>query len=183
VSRTYSIPVRVFVVVSFPLSFSLEEVSGFSARACAPRQKGILAPFNPRSLESSLVLQTLLLPVTLWNFVPGVIAAVGISGETPVGRRSTRSNLDTRSLGFPRKRKYQKSIVSVAGEPSYPRGNSSTEYLARDSEGTLPLEYYGMEGWSKRIVRTNLGPGVLETLNPTDDGRFGNGRNTNEGKI
>jgi len=167
-----------FVVVSFLFSFSLEEVAGFSTPAWASRQKGILAPFNPRVLEDLSLQGALLTAGTFWNTVPGVIAAVTVSEETPVGRGLIVGTCVQEKVGVLSKEKQTFTGARVPRESPYPRGNFSTELFARDSRGMVTSKYSGCEGWHHEVMRFFSNPGVLETLNPTDEGSFGKGRNT-----
>jgi hypothetical protein len=61
-----------------------------------------------------------------------------------------------------------------------PRGRRGTEPVSRTIHDIVVSEGLGPKGPCSKIMRCLSGPGVLETLNPTDDGHLGNDRNTYE---
>jgi hypothetical protein len=169
-----------FVVVFFPFSFSSKEpASGFSAPALEPLQREFLASLNPRIIEFLYHRRLSFSRLLSGTSVPGVIAAVGISGETPAERLSTEATWAYGHWVLSRKRSNNpKTTTPVAGKLPVSMGNPSTEYLARDSKGMETSKHYGEEGWSSWCMRFLSDPGVLVTSNPTDDGPFGKDRNT-----
>jgi hypothetical protein len=172
-----------FVVVFFPFSFSSKEpASGFSASAFGPLQTGFLAPVNPRVVEFLVHRDLSFSRVLSGTSVPGVIAAVGISGETPAERHSTEGTWAYGPWVLLSKERSNnpKTTTPVPGNLPVSMGNPSTEYLARDSKGMETSKHSGEEGWVPGVMRILSDPGVLETLNPADDGSFGKSRNTYE---
>jgi hypothetical protein len=173
-----------FVVVFFPFSFSSKEpASGFSASALGPLQREFLASLNPRTFEVLFHRYLSFRRILSGNFVPGVIAAVGINPETPAERLITEADWLHGPWVLLFGSNNPKTIATSAGKLPVSMGNRFIEYLARDSTGTEPWKYFGQEGRVHWGMRYLSGPGVLETLNPTDDGTFGKCRNTYEEKF
>ena len=167
------------MVVFSPFSFSLEEVSGFSTPAWASRQKGILAPFNPRILWFVSFLRGTHseppLCASCTGFIPEVVVSHPNSSRTEkLPRPWVQEKVGVLS-------KEKQTFTGARGRESapLPRGREGTEPLSRTHLSAIALGGLGHRVLVSLSMRHYSGPGVLETLNPTDDVRFGNGRNTN----
>jgi hypothetical protein len=183
-SCTHTKPIRVFVVI--PLSFTFpaeEEVSGFSVPAWVPRQREFLASLNPRLIDFLFHWKVSFLRVDSATFVAGIIDHEWSSDETPVGCSMINRNMATSPQSNSRKRNLRDYSSRSVNVTRLPRGSVSTEHSDRGSHrdrvtGTIPAR--GLPSWCMRIISQ---PGVLETLNPTEDGSFGKSRNTYETKL
>ena len=178
-SSSHPIPVRVFVVVSFPFTFSLEESSGFSSRACATRQREFLASLNPRTFVSVSRSRGDHSEPPLCTFRTGVIPEVVVSHPNSSRTERFPRPCVQEKVGVLSKEK--QTFTGARGRESapLPRGREGTEPLSRTHLSAIALGGLGHRVLVSLSMRHYSGPGVLETLNPTDDVRFGNGRNTN----
>jgi len=169
-----------FVVVSLPFSFSFEEVSGFSTPAWASRQKGFLAPFNPRTFGIVSFLRDSHCEPPLCTFRTGVIPEVVVSHPNSSRTEKLLGPCVQEKVGVLSKEK--QTFTGARGPEGFPlpRGREGTEPLSRTHRSAKALGGLGRRGLFSKIMRLYSGPGVLETSNPTDDGSFGKGRNTYE---
>jgi len=170
-------PVGMFGIVSPFFSFSLEEVPGFSTPAWASRQKGILAPFNPEFFGFVSILRDSQSEPPLCarstGFIPDVVVSHANSSRTE-WFPGTWAPDPCVSL----EREIHKSIVPVPESLPLPRGRRGTEPLSRTTLVAEATGGLGRSGLFSKSMRLISELGVLETLNPTDDGSFGKGRNT-----
>jgi hypothetical protein len=183
-SSTLAKPVGMFFVVSASFSFSLEEVSGFSTPAWASRQKGILAPFNPRvfgivSNSRGTHCETPLC-ASCTGFIPEVVVSHANSSRTERFVATCQPECQVPSQREKSLRTGKASIVGVARSQPLPRGRRGTEPLSRTILVASATGGMCRRGLFSLGMRLFSDPGVVETLNATDEGSFGKGRNTYE---
>ena len=171
---------RVFVVVSFPFTFSLEESSGFSSRAWATRQREFLASLNPRTFVSVSRSRGDHSEPPLCTFRTGVIPEVVVSHPNSSRTERFPRPCVQEKVGVLSKEK--QTFTGALGREGFPlpRGREGTEPLSRTILVASATGGLGRCWLSLLIMRLTADPGVLETLNPTDEGSFGKGRNTYE---
>jgi hypothetical protein len=145
-----------FVIVLSPdAEVSSTLLCGFSARACAPRQREFLASLNPEVPEFISHCAPPRFGRVILAVQPGIIP----QNHPALTRRSAVSTLFESQTE-------RDSPARLAGSFRGSPTGWHQEPFCPDEVGCFGVRFY-----SQYL-------GVLETLNPTDDGRFGNGRNT-----
>jgi hypothetical protein len=112
------------------------------------------------------------------GFIPDVVVSHANSSRT---EQSSETAYQINPLN---RKVHEQSIVGSPRTTPLPRGRRGTEPLSWTIRVAIATGGLCREGVASLSMKTILQtPGVLETLNPTDDGTFGKCRNTYGKKV